>query len=180
MHFFCRCRPSRCLRLEHLEPPWATLPAIITHTCSVTARIRPRQQPYSAKWSSGQQCLAPALVPTAMPTSHPPAFIHKRRCDIYIYIYMDLGTVRQAVERELKVSKGLQEILVAGECRSVESHLKIAWADTVEEARLCFRRGAVRNKDRWAFTTQPMHRSEDLSFLFHATFASGNLLHKGH
>ena len=66
---------------------------------------------------------------------------------------MDLGTVRQAVERELKISKRLQGILVVGEFRSVKSHLKIAWADTVEEARLCFRRGAVRNKDRWAFNS---------------------------
>ena len=32
---------------------------------------------------------------------------------------MDLGTVRQAVERELKISKGLQGILVVGEFRSV-------------------------------------------------------------
>ena len=78
---------------------------------------------------------------------------------------MELGTVRQAVERELNISKGLQGIVVAGAFRSVKSHLKIAWADTVEEARLCFCRGAVRNKDRWAFI-QPMRRSEDLSFLF--------------
>ena len=66
---------------------------------------------------------------------------------------MDLSTVRQAVERELKISKGLQGILIVGEFRSAKSHMKVSWADTVEEARLCFRRGAVRNKDRWAFNS---------------------------
>ena len=66
---------------------------------------------------------------------------------------MDLGTVRQAVERELKISKGLQGIVVVGEFRSVKAHLNIAWADTLEEARLCFCGGAVRNKDRWAFNS---------------------------
>ena len=39
---------------------------------------------------------------------------------------MDLGTVKQAVERELKISKGLQGILILGEFKSVKSHMKIA------------------------------------------------------
>ena len=73
---------------------------------------------------------------------------------------MGLSTVRQAVERELTFSKGLQGILIVGEFRSVKSHLKIARADTVEEARLCFRMGRPR-------TARPsMHRSEGLLCLF--------------
>ena len=61
---------------------------------------------------------------------------------------MDLGTVPQAVEHELKISKDLQGILVVGEFRSIKSRLKIACTDTTKEARLCLPRGAVRNKDR--------------------------------
>ena len=64
---------------------------------------------------------------------------------------MTLGNVKAAVEKELKISKGLQGMLVMGEFRSVKCHMKIHWSDTVEEARLCFRRGSVRTKDRWAF-----------------------------
>ena len=50
------------------------------------------------------------------------------------------------------VSESLERLagsLVVGEFRSVKSPSKIAWADTVEEVRLCFCRGAVRNKDRY-------------------------------
>ena len=63
----------------------------------------------------------------------------------------DLHSVQTAVAKELRISKGLQGMLIMGECHTVQSHLKVSWSDTVEEARLCFRRGAIRTKDRWAF-----------------------------
>ena len=63
----------------------------------------------------------------------------------------DLHSVQTAVAKELRISKGLQGMLIMGECHTVQPHLKVSWSDTVEESRLCFRRGAIRTKDRWAF-----------------------------
>ncbi|CAE7177934.1 unnamed protein product [Symbiodinium necroappetens] len=64
---------------------------------------------------------------------------------------LDLHSVQTAVAKELRISKGLQGMLIMGECHTVQPHLKVSWSDTVEESRLCFRRGAIRAKDRWAF-----------------------------
>ena len=63
----------------------------------------------------------------------------------------DLHSVQTAVAKELRISKGLEGMLIMGECHTVQSHLKVSWSDTVEESRLCFRRGAIRTKDHWAF-----------------------------
>ena len=63
----------------------------------------------------------------------------------------DLHSVQTAVAKELRISKGLQGMLIMGECHTVQPHVKVSWSDTVEESRLCFRRGAIRTKDRWAF-----------------------------
>ena len=63
----------------------------------------------------------------------------------------DLHSVQTTVAKELRISKGLQGMLITGECHTVQPHLKVSWSDTVEESRLCFRRGAIRTKDRWSF-----------------------------
>ena len=64
---------------------------------------------------------------------------------------LDLHQAREACTKELRISKGLQGVLVLGEISSVHSHIKIDWSDTVEEARLASKRGIVRTVKRWAF-----------------------------
>ena len=88
---------------------------------------------------------------------------------------MGLSTVRQAVERELTFSKGLQGILIVGEFRSVKSHLKIARADTVEEARLCFRMGAVQGPLGLQCTDPRVCYASS-----NVTFAQSRVQHKGY
>ena len=137
----CHCRSSKCLRLEPMEAgghsPGHHYSYVFCHGTDLptaTAIFR-------------EMVIRPTVPGTGLGANcdadFPPTCFYSQAA-------VGLGTVRLAVERELK---GLQGMLVVGELRSVKSHLKIAWADTVEEARLCFRRGAVRNKDRWAFNS---------------------------
>ena len=67
----------------------------------------------------------------------------------------DLRSVQTAVAKELRISKGLQGMLIMGECHTVQSHLKVSWSDTVEESRLCFRRGAIRTPRIAGLLMQP-------------------------
>ena len=68
---------------------------------------------------------------------------------------LDLHNLKQAVDRQLRISKGFQGILIAGIVRTAQVHAKIAWSDTTGEARLTYRRGVVRTPTRWAF--HPAH-----------------------
>ena len=68
---------------------------------------------------------------------------------------LDLHNLKQAVDRQLRISKGFQGILIAGIVRTAKTHAKITWSDTTEEARLTYRRGVVRTPTRWTF--HPAH-----------------------
>ena len=68
MHFCAAADPANACVWSHRRPRAGHHYSYVF--CHVTARICPRQLPYSEKWSSGQQCLARALVPFVMPTSH--------------------------------------------------------------------------------------------------------------
>ena len=65
---------------------------------------------------------------------------------------LDLHNLKQAVDRQLRISRGFQGILIAGIVRTAQVHAKINWSDTTEEAHLKYRRGVVRTPTRWAFT----------------------------
>ena len=47
---------------------------------------------------------------------------------------LDLHNRKQAVDRQLRISKGFQGVLVAGIVRAAKIHAKITWSDTTEEA----------------------------------------------
>ena len=68
---------------------------------------------------------------------------------------LDLQNLKQAVDRQLRISKAFQGILIAGIIRTAQVHAKITWSDTTEEARPTHRRGVVRTPTRWAF--HPAH-----------------------
>ena len=71
----------------------------------------------------------------------------------------DLGlrNLKQAVDRQLRISKGFQGILIAGIVRTAKVHAKITWSDITEEARLTYRRRVVRTPTRWAFRPANAH-----------------------
>ena len=61
------------------------------------------------------------------------------------------------IQKELKLSKGLQGALIVGEFRSRYQHHSAKWASCSEEQRICASTGVVRTSERWTFCSARAH-----------------------
>ena len=72
------------------------------------------------------------------------------------------GTLTRAVaetviQKELKLSKGLQGALIVGEFRSRYQRHSAKWASCSEEQRICASTGVVRTSEKWTFCSARAH-----------------------
>ena len=67
----------------------------------------------------------------------------------------DIATT--VIQKELKLSKGLQGALIVGEFRSRYQHHSAKWASCSEEQRICASTGVVRTSERWTFCSARAH-----------------------